>query len=278
MQAGTGSGRVQSRVRSCHVEDVVSHLRSIWRSVQLMGLFFHAGVQLLLQRRTSRSARAEWLHCFCARALKQLNVSITVIGTPPERGAIISNHLSYLDIVVYASVHRCVFVSKSEVEQWPVVGWMTTMSGTVYVERGRGGSALRARKCMTDTINEGLPLVFFPEGTTTSGNGVLKFHSGLLGQLTLGTQPIRAAFIRYHLQPQRSAATVTDDVHFWGATPMLPHIYRLLGFRGLRAEVRFEESSIRFSTDPVPRKQAALEARLAVCRLGGISPDQATEF
>ena len=60
----------------------------------------------------------------------------------------ISNHLSYIDIVVFAALHPCVFVSKAEIEKWPVVGWMTTMAGTVYVARGHGGSAMKARKGM----------------------------------------------------------------------------------------------------------------------------------
>lgn len=256
----------------------MNRLRAIWRSVQLTGLFLHAGAKLLLEQPTSRIARADWLHQFCARALRRLEVQVEVNGDFPEYGAVISNHLSYLDIVVYASLHRCVFVSKSEIEHWPVLGWMTTMSGTVYVERGRGGSALRARASISAAVHEGLSLIFFPEGTTTSGDGVLKFHSGLLGQVIAEELPITAAVIRYQLPVQTPAATIRDDVHFWGAAPMLLHIFRLLGLRGLRAEVRFDEAPLSFSTHPVLRKEAALEARLAVCKLGGISPDAETEF
>ncbi len=102
--------------------------------------------------------------------MQGLGIEIGVVGEFPERGAVISNHLSYLDIVVFAALHPCVFVSKAEMRGWPVVGWMTTMSGTVYVARGHGGSAMRARKGMQAAVDAGLPVVFFPEGTTTNGS------------------------------------------------------------------------------------------------------------
>ena len=120
-------------------------------------------------------------------------------GVFPERGAVISNHLSYLDIVVFAALHPCVFVSKEEIRRWPVVGWMTTMSGTVYVARGHGGSAMRARKGMQAALDAGLPVVFFPEGTTSNGSQLLKFHSGLLAQVIAGGAPVTAAYVQLQL-------------------------------------------------------------------------------
>ena len=103
-------------------------------------------------------------------------------GEFPERGAVISNHLSYLDIVVFAALHPCVFVSKAEIRSWPVVGWMTTMSGTVYVERGHGGSAMKARKGMQVAVDAGLAGGVFSGGNDENGSWLLKFHSGLLAQ------------------------------------------------------------------------------------------------
>ena len=126
-----------------------------------------------------------------------MKIEIRVMGVFPARGAVISNHLSYLDIVVFAAIHPCVFVSKAEIERWPVVGWMTTMSGTVYVARGHGGSAMKARKGMQAAVDAGLPVVFFPEGTTSNGSHLLKFHSGLLAQVIDTGSPVTAAYVRY---------------------------------------------------------------------------------
>ena len=174
----------------------MSFLRALGRSIQLAGYFVRYGTELMVKRPTTREARADWLHRFSAAALKGLEIDVLVVGSFPERGAVISNHLSYVDIVVFAAVHPCVFVSKAEVASVPVLGWMTTMSGTVYVARGRGGSALKARKAMEAVVDAGLPVVFFPEGTTSNGSGLLKFHSGLLAQAMGSSGPITAAHIR----------------------------------------------------------------------------------
>ena len=248
----------------------MNFFRAAWRSVRLVGMFIVAGTELAVKRPATREARADWLHRFCARAMRGMGIRIGVMGVFPEHGAVISNHLSYLDIVVFAAIHPCVFVSKAEIKNWPVVGWMTTMSGTVYVERGHGGSAMRARKGMQDAVDAGLPVVFFPEGTTSNGNGLLKFHSGLLSQVIDAGSPVTAAHLSYSLTEDNGAAdvSVTDDVHYWGDRDMLPHVFKFLGLRGVRAEVRFAGEPIVFSSDDLHRKKAAVEARTAVMMLG----------
>jgi lyso-ornithine lipid O-acyltransferase len=247
----------------------VSVFRALARSIQLAGYFVRYGTELLVKRPATREARADWLHRFCAAALKGLKIDVGAVGNFPERGAVISNHLSYVDIVVFAAVHPCVFVSKAEIEAWPIVGWMTTMSGTVYVARGHGGSAMRARRGMQAAVDAGLPVVFFPEGTTSNGSGLLKFHSGLLAQAMESGAPISAAHIQYSLREENGAdVSVANDVCWWGNARMLPHIFKLLGLRGVRAELRFAERPIAFSTNVTHRKQAAVEARAAVASLG----------
>ena len=247
----------------------VNFFRAVGRSIQLIGLFVVFGTELAVKRPATREQRADWLHRFCARAMRGMGIEIRVIGGFPERGAVISNHQSYVDIVVFAALHPCVFVSKAEIESWPVVGWMTTMSGTVYVARGHGGSAIRARKGMQAAVDAGLPVVFFPEGTTSNGSQLLKFHSGLLAQVLDSGAPVTAAYLRYSFAEENGpGVTVADDVCYWGDRNMLAHIFKFLGLRGVRAEVRFASGPIAFSSDRLHRKMAAVEARTAVAALG----------
>ena len=245
--------------------DLVNFFRAVWRSVRLIGMFVVAGTELAVTRPATRQQRADWLHRFCARAMRGLQIEIVASGNFPERGAVISNHLSYLDIVVFAALHPCVFVSKAEIQSWPVVGWMTTMSGTVYVARGHGGSAIKAREGMQAALDAGLPVVFFPEGTTTNGSEMLKFHSGLLAQVVEGGAPVTAAYLSYSFREDNGpGVTVADDVCYRGDRNMLAHIFKFLGLRGVRAEVRFADGPIAFSSDKLHRKMAAVEARVAV--------------
>jgi lyso-ornithine lipid O-acyltransferase len=239
------------------------------RSFKLLGMFFYATLELLVTRPATREQRAEWLHRFCARAIRKMGIGLRVVGVYPERGVVISNHLGYLDIVVFAALHRCVFVSKAEIRSWPLLGWMTTMAGTVYVERGRGGSAVRASGGMNAAAEAGLPVVFFPEGTTSKGETVLKFHSGLLAQAMQSGQPIWAAHVRYRLTEDNGPGITLAEVSYWDDTPLLKHIFRLLAVRGIEVEVRFAETPIAFSEDVGQRKLAAAEARAVVMQLGG---------
>jgi 1-acyl-sn-glycerol-3-phosphate acyltransferase len=247
----------------------VNFFRAAWRSIRLVGMFIVAGTELAVKRPATREQRADWLHRFCARAMRGMGIEINVEGKFPERGAVISNHLSYVDIVVFAALHPCVFVAKAEMQRWPVVGWMTTMSGTVYVARGHGGSAMRARQGMQAAVDAGLPVVFFPEGTTTNGSQMLKFHSGLLGQVIESGAAVTAAYLRYSFSVENGPdVSVADDVCYWGNRNMLAHIFKFLELRGVRAEVRFAEEPIAFSSDRLHRKIAAVEARSAVAALG----------
>jgi 1-acyl-sn-glycerol-3-phosphate acyltransferase len=199
-------------------------------------------------------------------------MTCTAEGAVPMEGAVISNHLSYLDIVVHASIRPCVFVSAIETRRMPLIGWMSMMAGTVYVTRGEGGSAEKAALGMAKGFRDGLPVVFFPEGGTFVGDQpVMPFKSGLLAEALEAGAPVTAGFIRYELSAEDVAAgkTARNDVH-WGDETLVKHLWKFLGLHGLKAEVRFAEEPIAFSAAAYgDRKLAAVEAREAVSTIYG---------
>jgi 1-acyl-sn-glycerol-3-phosphate acyltransferase len=243
------------------------------RSIKLVGYFMRYGGELLFRRPATRQARADWLHRFCAAAFTGMGLTLTVEGPFSGRGALISNHLSYLDIIAFAAISPCVFVSKAEIRGWPLLGWMTTMAGTVYVERGRGGSAARAKDGMKAAAEAGLPVVFFPEGATTNGDRTLPFHSGLLAQALDSEEPITAASLRYALDQDNGPGVTPREYLCWGDdTPLLLHVFRLLGLRGIHVTVRIAGRPIAWSSPRLHRKVAAVEARAAVLALAAGTP------
>lgn len=242
-------------------------VRSLFRCIKLLGYFVRYGLELLLVRPESRQARADWLHRFCAAAVAGLGVELTIEGSFPEHGAIIANHLSYVDIVIFAAMHPCVFCSKAEIVQWPVIGWMTKMVGTVFVERGRGGSAIRAKSGMQAAMDAGLPVVFFPEGTTTNGDQTLPFRSGLLAQAMDAGMPITPAFVVYSLDRDNGPGVTARDYICWDVLPLPVHAFRFLGLTGVHATVRFADAPMVFSSERIHRKVAAVEARDAMLAL-----------
>jgi lyso-ornithine lipid O-acyltransferase len=247
--------------------------RSCIRILLLVLLFAYGVVSLLIRRPRTRAARAEWLHHFSILLLRRLGITARQRGTYPASGVVISNHMGYLDIITFAALHRCVFVAKSDIASWPVIGWMTTMSGTVYVERGRGGSAQRAQADLAAVAQENVPIVFFPEGTSSDGDTVLPFRSGLLANCLAARQTVTAACVHYRLTRDNGpGVAIGTSVAYWDDTPLPLHIFRLLGLRGIEIEVTFSDAPIAFSPAALSdRRIAATEARTAVLQVRGFT-------
>src|SRR5579871_1459725 len=183
-----------------------------------------------LPREASRLRGAEWLHHSCAQALHALNVQLQIEGPLPAEGLVVSNHLSYLDILVYSAVLPCVFVSKAEVERWPVIGRYARWSGSVFVRRHDRGDAARANVSVEDALHEGVPVMLFPEGTTTAGRRVLRFHSTMLQPAIDAAAPVTPCAIDYELDDGDPAR----EICWWGDMTLLPHMWNLLGKRVIR--------------------------------------------
>lgn len=245
-------------------------LRKLFRALHVLFQFAIGLGTLLLRRPRTRPERAAWLTSFCRRVLGAAHLSYTVEGPIPTHGAVITNHVNYTDIVVHGAMRPCVFVSKAELRQTPLLGWISMMAGTVYVERGAGGSAEKAAQTMAKGFRDGLPIVFFPEGTTNRGDEILlPFRTGLLAQTIEAGQPITPGFLHYELPPEDLARgrSARRDVH-WGDQTLLGHIWNLLGLSSIHVHARFAAEPIQFSPEAIAdRKVAAEEARNAVLAL-----------
>jgi lyso-ornithine lipid O-acyltransferase len=190
-----------------------------------------------LPRNASRAECAEWLHETCARATRAMNLQLEIVGQAPTHGLVVSNHLSYLDIAVYSSALPCVFVSKAEVEDWPVLGRYARWAGSVFVQRHDRADAARANVRVGDALENGVPVVLFPEGTTTDGSGVLRFHATMLQPAIDAAAPITPCAIRYELDDGDPAR----EVAWWGDMTLIPHILNLFSKKMIRARIVFGE-------------------------------------
>jgi len=217
--------------------------------------------------------RAQWMQRGSRRVLRVLRVRYTAIGNFPKNGILVSNHLSYVDILVLSALSPCVFVSKSDVRNWPVFGWLATLSGTVYVERDRTQTAVIANRQIEEKISGGLPLVFFPEGTSTDGSKILPFKSSIFSAACNTGQPIHCAYLHYQLSPQNAPnVSVSQNVCYWGEMSIVPHLLGVLALKGVHAEVNFADAAI-FERD---RKLAARCAEATVRALAEFSAGPAT--
>ena len=214
-------------------------LQTIRRLIALLwvtfrGLWRHGD----LRPNASRAECARWLHETCVRGLRAIDVELVVAGPLPGSGLIVSNHVSYLDILAYSAAVPCVFVSKAEVESWPVFGRYARWSGSVFVRRHDRADAARANVSVVESLRDGVPVVLYPEGTTTDGTDVLRFHSTMLQPAIDAGSLVTPCAIRYELEDGDAGR----EVCWWGDMTLLPHVLNLLGKKSIRARIVFGES------------------------------------
>lgn len=206
----------------------------------------------LLQRLVRRRPREYPLHKWSGWLLRRFGVAVTAEGAPPPAGGlIVSNHLSYLDILVFSSIVPCSFVSKSEVKWWPGIGWAASLAGAIYIDRSQTSATRSVQPRISAALAQGTRLVLFPEGTSGDGSSVLPFHSSLLQAAVEDRAPVTAACVTYELED----GDPRIDVCYWGDMTLVPHAVKLFRKQGIRAEVRFSRKARVFAG----RKQAARE-------------------
>ena len=239
----------------------MSFFRKLIRGTRVVWAFAGSLTELLIRRPQDRRARAAWLSRFCGRVLSAAQVTWTCSGPVPEQGAVVSNHLTYVDILIHAVLRPCVFVSAIETRRMPLLGWISMMAGTVYVVRGAGGSAAKAAGGMADGFRDGLPGVFFPEGgTSVVDQPLLPLHTGLLAIAIGDGATVTPGFLRYQLSPQDLAAghTTRDDVH-WGDQTLLAHLWNFLGLQAVHAHICFASEPVRYSSEALANRKIAAE-------------------
>lgn len=184
-----------------------------------------------------------------------VGMRVAVHGRPPEAPFfLVANHLSYLDIIVLATVVDAVFVSKAEVRGWPVFGWACAGAGTIFVDRSDRKDVLRVHQEMRRWRERGYGLVMFPEGTSTVGAEVARFKPPLLEFPIREAMAVHAAAISYRTAVGQPPAHL--HVCWWGDMPFFAHLIGLVKLPAFDATVHFADDPI-FESD-----RKSLAARL----------------
>jgi 1-acyl-sn-glycerol-3-phosphate acyltransferase len=210
--------------------------------------------------------RAQWMQSSGRLVLAAMGIRWRVLGALPTGPAVIvSNHLSYLDIVIASVAVPSAFVAKLEIADWPVFGILARVGGTIFLNRASRLSAWAVVDVMTERLAEGVPVLFFPEGTSTDGSQVTRFHSTLFAPAVEGALPVVPAAIYY--EPHSEGVT-ERDVCWFGDESFLPHLLQVLGLRDFTAVMRFGAPEIY-----PDRRTAAWRSHDAVEGLRAIASD-----
>ncbi|MBV8630053.1 MAG: 1-acyl-sn-glycerol-3-phosphate acyltransferase [Silvibacterium sp.] len=206
-------------------------------------------LRLRLGQRLTLRHQANWLHQACGIISRRLGLRVSVSGPVPASGLIASNHLSHLDILLYAAVMPCIFISKSDVLSWPMFGLLARCGGTIFVDRQRRHGVGNPATAVASALASEIPVVLYPEGTSTDGSSVLPFHSSFFQPGVATGTPIVPAAISY------SAADCDEaDLCYYGDLTFFPHLLGVLGRKWVEGRIMFSNNPATYTDRKIAAK------------------------
>jgi 1-acyl-sn-glycerol-3-phosphate acyltransferase len=215
----------------------LKRLAAAWRLARSVLHGLHGVlIVLLLFPLMSAERRLQRIRWWAGKMLRLLGIELVVEGRfKPGAKLVVANHVSWIDIMaVHAVCPEARFVSKAEVQRWPLVNRLIDCAGTLYLERERKRDALRVVHQIADTLRAGGTVAAFPEGTTGDGQALLPFHANLLQAAISTDTPVQPVALRY-----ADAEHAVSPAALWlGETTLMGSLWMLACGDRLRAHVR----------------------------------------
>ena len=228
---------------------------------------------MLVYPLTGRGAHQRIRQRWSTRLLAILGVTLDARGAAIQPGCmLVANHVSWLDIFAINALVPTAFVSKSEVRDWPLIGWLAARNDTVFLRRGSRGHAKIINAEIGALLDDGLNVGIFPEGTTTDGTHVLHFHAALLQPAIECGHPVQAIAIRYRTLDDRYCAAPAYD----GDISLGQCVAAIVRQPGLIA--RIDTHTPMPTRNALRRRELAVAARDAIAAQVGAEPDAQSEI
>ncbi len=234
---------------------------------RLLSMLVHLGRGLwIIYGRFPRlepEARDAAVQAWARTMLACLGVQLQVHGEVPQYGPVLlaANHISWLDILVLHAARHCRFISKADIQHWPLIGTLATAAGTLYITRESRRDALRVVHHMAECLRAHEVLAVFPEGTTGDGSTVLPFHANLFQAAISADAPVVPVGLRF---VDRRTGLASFAPCYIGDDTLVASIWRTLCAQDLAAVVHFGPAQHAAGRD---RRSWAAEVRAAVIRL-----------
>ena len=148
---------------------------------------------------------------------------------------LVANHVSWLDVLVIQALHPCVFVAKSEVRKWPLVGSMAKACGVVFVDRSSSSSARKMVDDVASALHHGYCVAGFPEGTSSEGYGVSLFHANLFEAAIHRDVEVLPLALRY---TDLSTSSLCVKAAFVGEIGFLESLHQVISTDGIHARIQ----------------------------------------
>lgn len=183
--------------------------------------------------------------------LRLLAIRVRVVGTPSDERPLllVSNHVSWTDIMIIGSVADVHFIARGDMADWPVMGTIGRLRRTIFIERGSRRRSAEQTAEIAAFLDRGDVLVLFAEGTTGDGGTVLPFKTSLFAALYRDgepsqpfatVQPVSVTYLRSHGIP---LGRLERTRYAWiGDQTLAPHLIKLLKGGAVDVELRFGEA------------------------------------
>ncbi len=146
----------------------------------------------------------------------------------------VANHISWFDIPAIGASLPVRFLSKQEVSNWPLIGWLARKAGTLFIQRGRKGAAEQSIYDITHALQQGDNVIIFPEGTTTDGKTIKKFHGRLFQAAINANANVQAIAITY---PDENG--IHPDAPYIDDMSMMDSVNKFIHGKNMQVEIYF---------------------------------------
>lgn len=233
----------------------------------------HAASAVLILRfvypRATPARRRALMHWWSGKLLSILNITPQVEGAPPApretQAMIVANHVSWIDIFLISNVRPTRFVAKSEILAWPVAGWIADRAGTLFIRRDQIRDMARIDARVREVLQEGDCVGLFPEGITTEGDELRKFHTSLFEPAVANGAHVHPTAIRY----EHPDGSLCRQMSFIGERTFAESMGLILRQREVRARIMFAPP---VETAGVSRRDVARRVESEIASLLGLSP------
>ncbi len=228
------------------------------RCLRLARVFLHLLRGLLISTLLfpfySRTRRRQEIRKWSAALMHILGVQVHVHDAPVRARPLmlVSNHVSWLDIFALNSAIPMRFVAKSEIRRWPFIGWLSAKTGTLFIERGRRSDTARVNRLIAEAMLEGDVVAVFPEGTTSDGTQILRFHSSLLQPALIADAVVQPVALRF----THGDGSLCTEAAFDGDKTLLQSLLQISALRKIAVQLHF----LPLLSGDVPHRRALADA------------------
>ena len=223
--------------------NLITHAHLLTRLYRTARIFLHTIIGLIvasailpLVNIPQKRSIIKW---WCCGLLRAFHIQVRTFGSLPPADTqgvmFVANHVSWADIHALNSLIPLRFVAKSDIQHWPIFGYLVTKANTLFIDRSKRQQAGRIVETVSDSLKAGDNLCYFPEGTTSLGTQILPFKSSVLQAAINTNTQIWPVAIKY----VNTDGGINTEMAYAGETSMIDSMKMVIAQKSAVVELHF---------------------------------------